>query len=194
MLRPWRKLGRDRLGDKTKQINIQNNQPQRQDTPQTGPDSAADMGLEYSWSHCPRGLSPPGQVLGNARSGGDATREKRRGKNLSLSELDCMSPESCSKVLIAAKLRLNNGCYCFPTTTPCIAVRTRTIVSHDTPTIESVTIAETVFKFFVHVSPVRSQKAYQWQGGRVFCLMSLRVSYPRRPRSPHVEQIRQITI
>ena len=110
MLRPWRKLGRDRLGDKTKQINIQNNQPQRQDTPQTGPDSAADMGLEYSWSHCPRGLSPPGQVLGNARSGGDATREKRRGKNLSLSELDCMSPESCSKVLIAAKLRLNNGC------------------------------------------------------------------------------------
>ena len=54
-------------------------------------------------------LPPP--YLGNAQTGGDAAWVKRRGRNLSVSELGSMSPESCFTVLSAVKLRLN-GCWC----------------------------------------------------------------------------------
>ena len=43
-----KRTGRDKIKDKTKQINIQNKQPERQGTPQKGLDPAASMGFESS--------------------------------------------------------------------------------------------------------------------------------------------------
>ena len=67
-------------------------------------------GFQMLLEPLPRGLSPP--YLGNARSDGDAIREKSRVRNFNFSGLHCMSPESCSKVLSAAKMRFN-GCWCY---------------------------------------------------------------------------------
>ena len=93
------------IKDKTKQISIQNNQKTRQLTNRTRLSSR--HGFRMQMKPLPRGLSPP--YLANTRSGGDATREKRCGRNFSFSGLGCMSPESCSKVLSAAKLQFNGN-------------------------------------------------------------------------------------
>ena len=55
-------------------------QPEKQGSPQTGPDSTTGVSFECSWSNLPRGLAPP--CLGNARSEGDAKREKCRGRKI----------------------------------------------------------------------------------------------------------------